>query len=159
DNRRDTLFHDVFDANKGGAISYSLAIGYKIRVFGKHAIAPFIGYGNDAQLLYLLRDNGNVQGDLKSSYKTKWNGAFAGLDIRFYIDKKLAVTGQISYHATRYSAKADWNLITDFKHPVSFRHDANGYGIVTEAGLTYLASGKLSIVLTVSNGHWTTGKG
>lgn len=126
DTRRDTLFHDVFNSDKGGVISYNVAAGYKIRFIKKNTIAPFAGYGNDAQSLYLLRDNGNVQGDLKSTYQTKWNGLFAGLDINICIYKKLTALGQITYHQVKYSAKADWNLIADFSHPVSFEHQAKG---------------------------------
>lgn len=158
-NRRDTLFHDVFNSDKGGMICSNAAIGYKILLIKKHTIAPYAGYGNDSQLLYLLRDNGNVQGDLKSTYQTKWNGLLAGLDVRVSISQKLFARGQITYHQVRYTAKANWNLIDDFKHPVSFKHQAEGYGLTTGAEFEYVTSKKLSAILTISRGYWTTGRG
>jgi hypothetical protein len=158
-DRRDTLFHDIFNSDRGGIIGYSAAIGYDIRLMSKHTISPFAGYRNDSQSLYLLRNNGNVQGDLKSTYQTKWNGLLAGLDVRVCIYEKLMVTGRITYHQVSYSAKADWNLIGDFKHPVSFKHQAKGYGLEAVAGLEYFIGKKISTLLTIAHGYRTTGRG
>ncbi len=159
DNRGDTLFHDTFNSNKGGVICYNAAVGYKFHFLKKHSIAPFAGYGNDSQSLYIFRDNGNVQGDLKSTYQTKWNGFLVGLNLGICLNEKLTAGGQITYHQVSYSAEADWNLVTDFKHPVSFEHHAKGYGITTEAGLEYLMSKKISAMFTIRHGYWVTGKG
>ena len=158
-DRRDTLFHDKFTSNKGGLGAYGAAAGYKIHFLKKHSIATFAGYGSDSQSLYILRDNGNVQGDLKSTYQTRWNGFFTGIDIRISIHKNLAAKAQITYHQLSYSATADWNLIEDFKHPVSFKHRAKGYGFATDAGLEYFISKRMSATLTTTYSSWTTGKG
>lgn len=158
-NRQDTSFHDVFNGDKGAVISCSAAAGYTIYFLKKNTIAPFAGYRHDSQSLYMLRDNGNVQGDLKSTYQTKWNGPFTGLDLEIWVYKKLAAQGRITYHQVQYAAKANWNLIENFKHPVSFEHHAKGYGLVTDIDLEYLVGKKISAILRIVYGYWTTGKG
>ena len=159
DHRRDTVFYDVFDSNEGGVTSYRATIGYALSFLKKHSISPLAGYGNDAQSLHMLREYGNVQGDLNSTYKTKWNGPFAGFDLRIVLHRALILTGGFTYHQTKYYAKANWNLIQDFHHPISFEHRAKGYGLSSGAGIEYLLHEQISIRLNANYNRWITGKG
>jgi hypothetical protein len=158
DNRKDTLFHDKFNSDEGNVTSYHLAVAYKIALT-RLSITPFIGYGNDLQSLYLLRAFGNVQGDLRSTYRTKWNGMVAGADLRIALIKDLFVRSSFTGHQVSYSAKANWNLVDDFKHPISFRHHANGLGFAGNIGIEYVFNKTMSLFLTGKKSWWTTGKG
>ena len=69
------------------------------------------------------------------------------------------LAAEITYSQVDYSAKADWNLIPTFSHPVSFRHQAEGYGIDMNAALQYHCSPHL--LLHLGGGGFTrqTGTG
>ena len=62
---------------------------------------------------------------LDSTYKSKWYGPFAGIDLEIRPFPKLSLLGSAEYHWADYEAKANWNLRKDFAHPVSFRQVAD----------------------------------
>jgi hypothetical protein len=159
DNRQDTLFHDNFNSDQGNITSWDADIGYKISIAKKYSVAPFVGYGITAQSLFVLRDYGNVTGNLRSTYETKWNGLTMGLSFIIPVHERITITAQSTYRQLNYSAKANWNLIEDFEHPVSFRHKAKGYSIENNIVVHYLFNEKISVSLNGQLGYWTTGKG
>jgi hypothetical protein len=159
DDRTDPTFHDVFNADKGGSISCVLATGYAIDLPGKNSIGAFIGYTRDTQSLYLLRTNGTVQGDLRSTYNTRWKGLLMGINGLIYIHKKLHMVAKGVYSQLGYAATADWNLIPDFRHPVSFEHSARGYKVSVQSGFRYKVNNRLDARLSVARDSWTTGIG
>jgi hypothetical protein len=158
-DREDIVFHDTFDSGKGRILNYRTSIGYRIRFLKKHSIRPRVGYGSDLQSLFMLRDYGNVQGNLRSTYQATWNGAFVGLDLVIHATKKLNAQTHTTYHQVKYYAKADWNLIQDFKHPISFEHRASGYGLSGGGSLAYSFTKRLSAVVSAMYSYWATGKG
>jgi hypothetical protein len=159
DNRIDPTFHDVFDSDKGGSTSFVLTTGYRMHLPRKSSVGVFVGYAHETRLLYLLRDNGNVQGDLKSTYHARWKGVVFGVDIILPAHKKLQFIAEGNYHHHRYDATADWNLIADFAHPVSFRHQAKGHTLSLDAGLQYIINRCINIRLTAVHGASITGAG
>jgi hypothetical protein len=68
--------------------------------------------------------------DLDSSYKTEWTGSWIGLDMAYAWKNLNQLAFSIEYHWADYYAKANWNLIKRFKHPISFEHSADGNGII-----------------------------
>jgi outer membrane protease len=158
DNRKDTLYHDSFDSNKGNILSGDLTAGYQIKFTENFSATPFIGYGISDQSLYILRDFGSVTGNLKSTYQTQWNGLTIGRELRIKI-KRIIIQQQLIYHQVNYSAKANWNLIEDFQHPVSFRHKAKGYGLETGINIHYRFNKIISVFADGKYSYWTTGKG
>jgi hypothetical protein len=158
DNRKDTLYHDQFDSNKGSVTAFHATIGYQLKI-KRFSITPFAGYVVNAQSLYLLKDFGNVIGDLRSTYKTRWQGFTAGFNIRIPVGKKFTIEPSFVYNQTNYSSKANWNLIENFKHPVSFRHKAVGFGLEPSLNVRYMIRKKLSFLIGGYYSYWTTGKG
>lgn len=68
---------------------------------------------------------------LRSSYDATWAGFWLGMDA--LLDQKESGVFRLraEYHwKAWYSAKANWNLRTDFSHPVSFEHEAEGSGVL-----------------------------
>jgi hypothetical protein len=159
DNRQDTLFHDTFNSDQGNITSWATGVGYKIPIVKKYSVAPFVGYGINTQNLFVLRDYGNVTGNLKSTYDTKWKGLTMGLSFIIPVHERIKITAQSTYRQLNYSAKANWNLIEDFEHPVSFRHKAKGYGVQNSIGVQYLFNRNIAVSLNGQIGHWITGKG
>lgn len=84
---------------------------------------------------------------LNSTYDAKWYGPWLGADI--FLDLRAGGTAfvRLEVHRVRYSAQANWNLRSDFAHPVSFEHRADGWGQVLELGWQN----------TSSRVHWTWG--
>jgi hypothetical protein len=58
-----------------------------------------------------------------------------------------------------YRATADWNLIADFDHPVSFRHRADGFGVEGELGVGYRIGRRMEILAVLNGFGWETGTG
>lgn len=75
-------------------------------------------------------------GGLDSTYKAGWAGPWAGAEVA-YQRGKLRVFGNFEYHIAYFTSEADWNLRTDFSHPVSFEQWATGSGVVFSAGTEY----------------------
>ena len=158
DNRKDTLYHDTFDSNEGNIISFGGSLGYKIKFHENYSISPFIGFSSNQQSLYIVEVPGGLLTDLRCTYETQWNGLTLGLDSKIPIGKFI-IQPLIIYHQVNYSAKANWNLIETFKHPVSFTHDAKGFGIEPALNFHYTLNKTISILLGGKSGYWSTGKG
>jgi hypothetical protein len=159
DHRKDTLYHESFSSDKGSVLSTDMTLGYKLSLSQSFSVTPFMGYGINAQSLYILGDFGNITGELKSTYKTQWKGLTVGFNTQIPLSDKLFITPQFTYHQVHYSAKANWNLIEEFQHPVSFRHKANGYGLEPSMKINYAFNKTISIHLEEKYSYWTTGKG
>jgi hypothetical protein len=85
---------------------------------------------------------------LNSTYKTKWQGPFAGIDLELRPSPHFSLFGSVEYHWPDYEGEADWNLRSDLAHPVSFRHEAdNGDGLVLTLRGNYLFSNQWSLDL------------
>ncbi len=65
---------------------------------------------------------------LDSTYQSRWDGPWAGVEL-FGEHKNLSGGLRLEYHWLDYYAEADWNLRTDFQHPKSFEHEADGDGL------------------------------
>jgi hypothetical protein len=158
DNRKDTLYHDSFDSDKGLITSLIVAIGYNLKINEKISITPFVGYGLNAQSLYLLKNFGSVSGNLRSTYKTRWSGITLGFTSKIQL-RRFIIEPQLTYHQTNYTSKANWNLIENFKHPVSFRHKAIGFGIEPGLKVNFKMGKNFTVFLGGAASYWATGKG
>lgn len=93
---------------------------------------------------------GPIEG-LDSTYQAGWGGPWAGADLAWQRGR-LKVFGGFEFHLSYYRAKANWNLRSEWAHPVSFEHWATGTGIVFSAGAEY----NISSHLTLSGGFETS---
>ena len=73
---------------------------------------------------------------LNSTYSSRWAGPWAGADLS-YVFRDLTLLGSFEYHLAYFRAEADWNLRTNFAHPVSFEQWARGTGVVISLGAEY----------------------
>lgn len=165
----------VFDIS--GGLGYTLFAGE----FAQYRIIPLVGYSYHSQQLRMR--NGNQQlwdsanaavydptlvgsvplgpfSGLNSSYDAEWYGPWLGADVLLDLQEDGTVFMRLEHHFVDYMARANWNLRTDFAHPVSFEHEANGRGWVLELGWRkppsrYRWVWGASLVLQ----DWTTGAG
>lgn len=58
-----------------------------------------------------------------------------------------------------WEAEADWNLRTDFAHPKSFEHQADGNGVILSTGLNIYFTSNLALNLDYTYQDWSTDEG
>jgi opacity protein-like surface antigen len=105
-----------------------------------------------------LEPTGPIYG-LDSSYDARWWGPWLGADLECRITPHLSTRGSFEYHFARYEGEADWNLRSDLAHPVSFRHDDHGRGIVLSAEAEYRITDNWSLNLDYTFQDWKTDNG
>jgi hypothetical protein len=157
-DRTNSVYAQQFNAAKGGADRWLAGFAYHLSVTNKFSITPSAGYGLFHQALYLVGNTAPLN-ELNSSYKTTWSGPYCQVLCATGLTKRLSITTGFRYNQVRYRASANWNLIREFRHPESFRHTANGYGINIHTGLLFRAAQKHSIGITGSYSRWQTGRG
>ncbi|HTD42499.1 MAG TPA: hypothetical protein VK671_17850 [Mucilaginibacter sp.] len=158
DNRTNPVYNQNFSSNKGSTSAWSAGLGYKLIANKLWKLTPYAGYGIHYQSYYLLGDEGSF-GQLNTTYKPQWEGPFIRLTSSVQLLKNLEAFGDFTYNQVKYNAAADWNLIQNFQHPVSFRQAANGYGIDMEAGLSFNINRHLAINTGFGFFNWETGNG
>jgi hypothetical protein len=99
--------------------------------------------------------NGTITG-LNNSYDAQWKGSWLGVDALLGLGENISFNATVEFHKVDYSAEANWNLRADFAHPVSFRHVAKGYGILTSVGLSYRFTRNFLMNATFERQKWNT---
>jgi hypothetical protein len=157
DNRSGVLYSGDFSGSGGYGFFVGAGAGYRLWSGSGFELVPSAGYAVSGQHL-TITDPGGYFDFLNSTYQTSWYGPF----VRVSADWKPGrwrVRGSVTYHQVSYRAKADWNLIADFDHPVSFRHRADGFGIEGELGAGYRVYRGVEVFLAMSGNAWETGTG
>lgn len=128
-------------ADEGNILDISVSVGYEYNWLLSEAtqtgfaLKPKIGLGYHSQNLKIVDGYQTIPvagsfGGLDSSYDTTWFGPWAGLETIFINQERFKLGLNLEYHYVSYDAEAEWNLRTDFAQPVSFEHEANGWGWV-----------------------------
>lgn len=159
DNRTGVAYYGYFDAGRGNLLSGELRVGYRLSLGGGITITPAIGYGGDRQLLYILPYAGNAPSALNSTYDALWKGFTGSVSAVFPLGRRWEADPSLTYHQTSLTGTADWNLIDDFQHPISFRDHADGYGVVPALSLVFHLRSHWSVLAHGSYGYWKTGTG
>jgi hypothetical protein len=119
---------------------YSVALGYRMNY--RFQITPFAGYSRHTQWLDLVdgvtvlalppNTTGPIIG-LDSSYRTRWESYYLGLDVEAPLLCLGVFTLSGRYHRCDYQGLGHWNLRTNFLE--DFRHEANGDGYFLKGSL------------------------
>lgn len=158
DNRTDPVYNRNFN-NRGGYMdSWHAGIEYRYAPCSALSILPGAGYGRNRQSLNIIDGSGQFSG-LNSTYADSWSGPFVQVKAQYDIVPKLSVSLNCRYNQVNYRAQADWNLIPQFRHPVSFTDDAKGYGVNTGAAIAYTIIPHFKLQLAAGYYYWETGKG
>jgi len=155
DNRVKPIFNADLESNKGFTNDYIIYVGYKFKN-KTISISPYLGYGKSIQLMFLL--NKGIK-ELNTSYKANWSGALAGFKVDAALKKRLYIKTDFAYHQINYTAKANWNLIDQFAHPLSFKHTANGFGLKANVEANYKVKKNTSVFISTQKSFWNTGAG
>lgn len=158
DNRNDQLYHQQFNVTGGHSEAVSAGIGYCLPGSGPFRLTPFIGYSIHEQYFPIV-DPGGAYAQLNSSYSAKWLGPLVRVDASWQLSGHWQLSAEETYDQVLYRASADWNLIQEFSHPVSFRHHADGYGAEGEFRLHYTGGRHIGITLAADYFNRETGTG
>lgn len=152
-------------ADDGNTLDASLALGYRLPVIPSRkappywSITPKAGFSYHAQNLKMRRGvqtipaTGNFAG-LNSGYDASWYGPWGGLSSEINIAERVFLTGSFEYHYAYYQGVGHWNLRTDFQHPNSFEHKAEGTGIIASLGGRVKLMRDLSLRFSVDYKNW-----
>lgn len=179
DNRSDEWSRSVNQSNQGFVVDISGAWGtiFEFERCKKLTVTPLIGYGFNMQALSMTDGEqtvsepsmtpstldqplplGTIPG-LDSTYTAYWYGPWLGLNIDYQINDKVSLSSGFEYHVAEYYAQADWNLRSQFAHPVSFEHEARGVGTVWKIKGLYTLDQQWSLLFDGIIQNWKTGSG
>lgn len=165
DNRTSEFSRSNNGADEGDVYDISAHIGYRWK-WGyensqsiKGEVRPLLGVSYHAQNLKAVDGNQTIPAfgafeGLDSSYDSTWFGPWLGLESLFFFSDKLSLRLGTEAHYAYYDATANWNLRTDFEHPESFTHEAQGYGFITRLEAQYQFDTKLSFNFSVNHQRW-----
>ncbi len=156
DNRADS--GQVLDASIGLGYMFIFGEGYGIMHF-----TPLVGYSHSEQDLTITEGFQTIPytgpfAGLNSSYDTRWSGPWVGAEVLFDFGEA-NITGLFEYHWADYYAEANWNLRTDFAHPKSFEHVADGNGIVIALDWNVALAENILLSAGIEYRNWSTDHG
>jgi hypothetical protein len=157
---------------------FSTGVGYAfILSHNRLMVAPLLGYSFSKQNLRIKNGNqvistrspapavGPLSNQLNSTYFARWMGPWIGCDLLYRKDKRrpddLAMQFGLSaeLHYADYYGEGNWNLRGDLRHPKSFEHDAEGYGICISGEWMLALTPHWNLNLTGNYQYWDTGTG
>jgi len=156
DNRTDRSYYGEFDAKKGSIFSWRTTLEYAFHL-DKVALIPLAGFSLHQQSLHITDQSGSNP-DLNSTYSARYLGGVIGLRAEVPLSDRFALEGGLLCDIVHYRGRANWNLISTFRHPLSFQDDANGYNLEGNLKLVYKFD-KWTFFLSGNILHGKTGKG
>lgn len=158
DNRHDVLYHEQFVVNGGYSEAGAVGAGYCLLDRAGFRLVPFFGFIISKQYFPIVDPGGPFAG-LNSNYSAKWLGPLVKVEAGWRPAKRWRIDADLVYDQVVYRAVADWNLIADFSHPVSFRHRADGYGVEGELRVGYALGRRITLLVAGDYFNWETGRG
>ena len=146
DNRTDEFSRSFSDIESDSINYFSLATGIKTRWLNTkgHYLSFLIGYKKHNVDITMTNgvveipeaDAGSLIPGLNSTYNSEFRSIFAGLSTE-HVFSWGTIGFRYDLYYTDLKAEADWNLRTDFAHPVSFEQVGDGKGYAATLGYTY----------------------
>ena len=159
DHRTRRTYDGRFAANRGVGSDAALFLSWQLTPI-ESSFCARLGAGFHYRGGRLtLRDPGGPFSSLHSRYDYRWEGPAVALDVLVAPPGKSRLRASVSYCQAVYRAKADWNLITTFAHPVSFAQDARGFLLGLGTVYTFRISSVFGISAAASTVIGKTGIG
>ncbi len=142
----------------GGGFDLLLAAGYGIARQDLRITDGFQTIADEDILGEPLPPTGPFSG-LDSSYDAEWDGTWFGIEGRLRVGPRAMLSARARLHQADFEAEANWNLREDFAHPLSFRHTAEGDGLVFRAAYDRQTKGRWGWRVILDVQRWETGAG
>lgn len=146
DNRTEVTYDESFDSNKGSQSYYKIAVHYCFLQLTKLAFSARTNFSQNQHTFYLLKE---TFPELNTTYASRWRGIALSLGANYTINNKTSIVSEVSYSFLKYTSKANWNLIKEFQHPLSFKQRANGNGWLIKAQIERDISNRFKLYLDV----------
>lgn len=155
------------DNQTGGSVrDLSIGLGRKFCLFDfpsgwEMYVSPVAGMSVHQQNLTMtdgrqtIPSSGAITG-LNNSYDTQWKGTWLGMDALLGFGESFSLNSTAEYHKVDYTADANWNLRSEFAHPTSFKHVAQGNGVLVSVGISYRVSRNFLLNTTFEQQNWST---
>lgn len=169
DDRQGEFSRSVSEAKGSKTFSLSGALGWQIDTSENSYWIPTVGYAYERQDFIKRHGEQIISTPLRtpslgrfngldSTYTAHWFGPWVGIQYGRRINNH-QLSFNYEYHWPNYYAEADWNLRTDFQHPKSFDHIANGNGVVTEFNYRYRFKETLFVGVQYQSELWDSSNG
>ena len=169
-NRTVELSRSNNKANGDSVSDAKLAVGIEFEGLKetRFKITPWVGLSRHQQNLNMTQGfqtipasgpNSGPIPNLNSSYKARWTGPWAGLNVRFQADTNLAIRANVEHHWANYSAQGNWNLRECWAHPESFTHNAEGSGNDLSLSADIELNPGVTVSLSMTYSSWVTHAG
>ena len=148
DNQQAEFSRSYSDPEGSSARDFSLGVGWRFPLAEDHDLTPMVGFARYSGR-YRMRDGEQVLssygfgvplGDfagLNSTYEPDWRSGWIGLESESRLNSRLTLRAGLKQHWFSYEAEANWNLRSDFAHPVSFRQTGHGTGWEADVGVDW----------------------
>lgn len=170
DNRTDEYSRSESNPDGSTTLDGKILLGYEIQWSENVFITPLVGYSYNQQKLQMkegvqILDTrsaalslGPFSSTLNSRYEATWNSAVLGIDTQ-YRGPKHQLGLRWEFFLSDYYAEANWNLRSDFAHPKSFAHWAQGNGNNIEVSYQYNITSFFSVWASYRIENWETNEG
>ncbi len=182
DDRTDEYSRSISESNDDQLWDISAGAGYAFPWLRERLlVAPLVGYSYHKQNFRITNGNqvisrevpgrsspaplGPLSSELNSTYQAAWMGPWLGCDVRYRLDGRLPDRPSMEFglslelHWADYHGEGNWNLRADLQHPVSFEHEAHGFGISISTEWLIRLAAQWELTVTMSHQNWTTGDG
>jgi len=172
-NRTQEYSRSNNDAGAGYVYDFDPGLGYVFEISPKFSVTPEVGFSyhiqhltmrNGLQTVSVSTNHPKVQSpgpfpSLNSSYHARWQGGWIGAEVPLQAMPALKLQGSASYHWVDYRGEANWNLRSDFAHPVSFVQIATGTGFEFALRADYALSSAWALGFNSNYRSYTTTDG
>jgi hypothetical protein len=165
DDRTDEFSRSYSKAEGGYLLNAQTGLGYRFDLgAAPFSLLPMIGIAFHRQAMKMtdgeqvIPSTGPIDG-LDSSYTANWLNLWVSLDAEYRSAGRLSAGAAVSVHPALYYAEADWNLRTDYAHPVSFVHKAFGWGLHGDLWLGIELSRRFLLEGRFALERWFAGSG
>ena len=96
---------------------------------------------------------------LDAEYTANWDGFWLGADLDYASHQQSRFIARLELHDANFYGAGNWNLRTDYEHPRSYEHVADGYGWVMSLGWQALLPSKWDVRVMLTLQSWRTDPG
>lgn len=154
DDKSNRVFQARERAGAGHIFRTEASVVWTVRHTPMYQLEVAAGFQQGGQF-FTLQNNAT---GLDSHYHNRWTGPLVRAAVSWQMTPAWKLGYSSMYQQAAYRAAANWNLISEFQHPVSFTHRARGFGWSQQVALAR-AGEHLHWQLGVRYHYATTGAG
>ncbi len=171
----ETTGDELWDVSGGGGYSFYF-------MMDRLAVTPLIGFSYHKQNMRIQNGTqvvsepnpfggsdpppvGPLSNQLNSTYFARWYGPWIGVDLRYRpkmaapVRHAMELRLSLELHWADYYGEGNWNLRSTFRHPKSFEHEADGFGITVTGQWLIALTDHWDLTMTASHQDWSTDSG